>query len=136
MSKTRRRRQSVGSAPSRAAGRRSRFWLWGAAGATLLGGLLLARLAFPPSLDLAEVPGSSASERDERVRAKVEEARQAVAGDPRSGAAWGRLGSVLLAHEREAAAVAAYQRAVELDSNVPRWPYRLARAAKTPSPVI
>ncbi|MYB31599.1 MAG: tetratricopeptide repeat protein [Acidobacteria bacterium] len=136
MSKTRRRRQSVGSAPSRAAGRRSRFWLWGAAGATLLGGLLLARLAFPPSLDLAEVPGSSASERDERVRAKVEEARQAVAGDPRSGAAWGRLGSVLLAHEREAAAVAAYQRAVELDSNEPRWPYLLARAAKTPDPVV
>ena len=94
------------------------------------------RLAFPPSLDLAEVPGSSASERDERVRAKVEEARQAVAADPRSGAKWGRLGSVLLAHEREAAATAAYQRAVELDSDEPRWPYLLARAAKTPDPVV
>jgi len=49
------------------------------------------------------------------VRAKVEDARQAVAADPRSGSAWGRLGSVLHAHEREAAAAAAYQRAVELD---------------------
>ncbi len=136
MSKTRSRRRSAGSAPSGAAGRRSRFWVWAAAGAALLGGLLLARLAFPPSLDLAEVPGSSASERDERVRAKVEEARQAVAGNPRSGAAWGRLGSVLLAHEREAAAAAAYQRAVELDPGEPRWPYLLARAAKTPDPVV
>ena len=137
MSKTRKRRPPTGSRRPRAAARRSpRFWFWGAAGATLVGVLLLARLAFPPSLDLAEIPGSSASERDERVRAKVEEARQAVAGDPRSGAAWGRLGSVLLAHEREAAGAAAYQRAVELDPDEPRWPYLLARAAKTPDPVI
>lgn len=136
MSKTRKRRPTTGSAPARAADGRSRFWLWGAAGAALLGGLFLARLAFPPSLDLAEVPGFSASERDERVRAKVEEARQAVAGDPRSGAAWGRLGSVLLAHEREAAAAVAYQRAVALDPDEPRWPYLLARAAKTPDPVV
>lgn len=136
MSKTRSRRRSARSAPSGAAGRRSRFRLWAAAGAALLGGLLLARLAFPPSLELAEVPGSSASERDARVRAKVEEARQAVAADPRSGSAWGRLGSILLAHEREAAAAAAYQRAVELDPDEPRWPYLLARAAKTPDPVV
>ena len=136
MSKTRKRRPSAGTARARATDGRSRIWIWGAAGVALLGGLLLARLAFPPSLDLAEVPGASASERDERVRAKVEEARQAVAGDPRSGSAWGRLGSVLLAHEREAAAAAAYQRAVELDPDEPRWPYLLARAAKTPDPVV
>lgn len=105
------------------------------AGAALLGGLFVARLVFPPTLDLAEVPGSSAGERDQRVRAKVEDARQAVAADPRSGSAWGRLGSVLHAHEREAAAAAAYQRAVELDPDEPRWPYLLARAARTPDPV-
>lgn len=136
MSKTRRHRRPAGSAEPRPGGERSsRFRLWAAAGAALLAGLLLARVAFPPTLDLAEVPGSSDGERDERVRAKVEDARRVVAEDPRSADAWGRLGSILLAHEREAAAAEAYQQAARLDPDEPRWPYLLARAAKTPDPL-
>ena len=136
MSKTRKRRRPTGNTRAREAGRRrSGFWLWGAGGAALLGGLLLGRAVFPPALDLAEVPGAPAGEMDERVRGKIEGARRTVAADPGSGAAWGRLGSVLYAHERETDAAAAYQRAVERDSGEPRWPYLLGRLLETRDPV-
>ena len=117
--------------------RRFRSGPWAAAGLVLAGGLLLARAALSPSspsLDLAEVPGSSGAEPDARVRAKVEAARHAVAANPDSGMAWGRLGSILHAHEREVDAASAYKRAAGLDPEQPRWPYLLALAARTPDP--
>ncbi|MDE2653740.1 MAG: tetratricopeptide repeat protein [Gemmatimonadota bacterium] len=135
MNKTRKRRPPTGSGPARAVGeRKSRLWPWGAAGAALLGGLLLARVAFPPTLDLAEVPGAPAGEMEDRVRATIEEARHAVAADPRSEETWGRLGSVLYAHEQETDAIPAFRRAAELDSEESRWPYLLARLLETRDP--
>jgi len=135
VNKTRKRRPPTGSGPARAVGeRKSRLWPWGAAGAALLGGLLLARVAFPPTLDLAEVPGAPAGEMEDRVRATIEEARHAVAADPRSEETWGRLGSVLYAHEQETDAIPAFRRAAELDSEESRWPYLLARLLETRDP--
>jgi tetratricopeptide (TPR) repeat protein len=53
-------------------------------------------------------------------------ARVALAGverEPGSAASWGELGMVLLAHERFSAAITALERAEQLDSVDPRWPY-------------
>jgi tetratricopeptide (TPR) repeat protein len=59
------------------------------------------------------------------VGAAVEKARAAVRRSPRSAAAWGRLGMVLLAHQFHAEAEPCFVRAEQLDPRDPRWPYHL-----------
>lgn len=59
------------------------------------------------------------------VRARIVEARHAVATQPRSAAAWGELGMVLHAHELFADAADCYRTAAELDPRDERWPYYL-----------
>jgi tetratricopeptide (TPR) repeat protein len=56
------------------------------------------------------------------VRA-VEEAQAAVVKEPRSAAAWGKLGLVLRAHALHAAADRCFAEAQRLDPEEPRWPY-------------
>src|SRR5438309_3331217 len=58
---------------------------------------------------------------DPAVAAAIEKARLAVQQEPRSAAAWGRLGMVLLAHEFPAEAGICLAQAERFDSRQPRW---------------
>jgi tetratricopeptide (TPR) repeat protein len=69
----------------------------------------------PPIIDPAGI--------DPAVAAAVAEARGAVLRTPRSGAAWGRLGLVLVAHHIDPQARACFAQAEKLDPRNPRWPY-------------
>jgi superkiller protein 3 len=61
------------------------------------------------------------------VARAFEEARAAVAAEPGSGAAWGRLGMVADAHEDDELALLCYRRAIELEPGNVRWPYYRGR---------
>jgi tetratricopeptide (TPR) repeat protein len=61
------------------------------------------------------------------VRA-IEEARQQVIREPRSGAAWGKLGQVFLAHDFFDAGIVCLEQAQRYDPDNPRWPYLRAAA--------
>lgn len=69
----------------------------------------------PPDLDLTGL--------DPAVVSLIEQARAAVTKEPRSAAAWGRLGMVLAAHERTGEANRSFAQAERLDPTEPRWPY-------------
>jgi tetratricopeptide (TPR) repeat protein len=70
----------------------------------------------PPVFDLG-------ADGDPRLVQAVEEARQQVVSAPRSAAAWGRLGQVLLAHAYVVEAKPCLVQAEALDPTDPRWPY-------------
>lgn len=69
----------------------------------------------PPEVDLRD------AERD-AVEA-IAAARQAVVKSPTSGAAWGRLGMVLLTQDFKVEAGRCFAEAEKLDPKEPRWPY-------------
>lgn len=71
-----------------------------------------------PVIDLQSVSPS--------VRRVIETAQHAVAKEPRSGLAWGRLGMVLRAHEYFPEAIDCFRIAWKLDPADLRWPYLLA----------
>lgn len=75
-----------------------------------------------------EIPRPDVSRSEPVVARVVEQAREAVAREPESPTAWGRLGHVLLAHGWEAEASRAYRRAAELDPEGGRWWYYLGRS--------
>lgn len=66
---------------------------------------------------------------DAEVSQAVERARQEVLDDPRSAAAWGHLGSTLLAHLFDREADRCFAEAARLDPNEPLWPYGRALIA-------
>jgi tetratricopeptide (TPR) repeat protein len=68
-------------------------------------------------------PGIPSQIRDPEVRRAIEAARQRVLDAPRSGAAWGHLGFVLVVHEFEHDAAVCLDEAARLDPADPRWPY-------------
>src|SRR5437899_2101638 len=53
----------------------------------------------------------------------VEESRAAVRHSPRSAAAWGRLGMVLVVHDFHAEANRCFAQSERLDPRDPHWPY-------------
>jgi protein O-GlcNAc transferase len=69
----------------------------------------------PPTVDLSGI--------DPAVAKTVEEARLAVRQAPRSAAAWGRLGQVLLAHGFMGEARVCFAQAERFDPQEVRWPY-------------
>lgn len=71
-----------------------------------------------PAIDLQAVSPA--------VKRVIETAQHAVAKEPRSGLAWGRLGMVLRAHEYFAEAIDCFRTAWMLDPADARWPYLLA----------
>jgi tetratricopeptide (TPR) repeat protein len=71
--------------------------------------------ALPPTVDLSHA--------EPDVAAAVQSALDSVNSEPRSAAAWGKLGMVLRAHDFEAESVAAFHEAERLDPADPRWPY-------------
>ncbi len=70
-----------------------------------------------------EVPVFDLTGVDPRVVKAIEEARQELIRAPRSGAAWGRLGMVLLANKLDRQALPCFIQAERFDPNNPRWPY-------------
>jgi protein O-GlcNAc transferase len=69
-----------------------------------------------------------------QVAEKILSARNAVAEDPRSDEAWGRLGMVFHAHYLESEAGACYSEAHRLAPDDFRWPYLLGRILKSQEP--
>jgi tetratricopeptide (TPR) repeat protein len=110
--------------PATAAKRAPRRHLWrGLAVVTFLA-LAVCALAwtrgwFAPAL---EVPGGNLTG-DAEVVAFLQEAREAVAREPKSAATWGRLGQVLQAHQFLDPALASYKEAARLDPKDAAWPY-------------
>jgi tetratricopeptide (TPR) repeat protein len=60
---------------------------------------------------------------DKPVVAVIEEAKQEVRKQPRSGAAWGKLGKVLAVNGYREPAILCFTHAAKFDRNNPRWPY-------------
>jgi tetratricopeptide (TPR) repeat protein len=71
---------------------------------------------------------------DPAIVKAVEAARRNVRLLPWSGAAWGRLGSVLFIHDFNAAADPCFARAEQFDPRNPRWPYLRARSLADQDP--
>jgi tetratricopeptide (TPR) repeat protein len=69
----------------------------------------------PPEVDLTEA--------DPDVAEAVRQAREAVVQSPRSGKAWGKLGTILAAHDFRVEALACLAEAQRLDPRELRWPY-------------
>ena len=69
-----------------------------------------------------KIPGD-VTEGDADVVEAVQEARAAVAKEPKSANAWGRLGQVLQVHSYFGPALDAYAEAALLDPRNPNWPY-------------
>src|SRR5262245_2511579 len=69
----------------------------------------------PPAVDLGGV--------DPAVTAAIETARAKVRQSPRSAAAWGLLGQVLVAHDFRADALTCFAEAERFDPRDPRWPH-------------
>jgi tetratricopeptide (TPR) repeat protein len=86
--------------------------------------------AEPPPPPVVELRGI-----DPAVQQAVEAARAAVLDSPRSAAAWGRLGMVLLSHGLSSnASRACFAQAEALDSRDARWPYFQAGSLLTTDP--
>jgi len=88
----------------------------------LTGAFLAWRLTAPP------LPTVDTAQFDPTIAAAIADARQAAMHSPRSAAARGRLGMVLLAHDLRAPARECFAQAAEFDSRDPRWPYFLGLA--------
>jgi tetratricopeptide (TPR) repeat protein len=97
-------------------------YLWAGSGAPGAGVGATATAPAAPA-DLTEPPPVNLTGADPAIVAAVEEARAAVKQSPRSAAAWGRLGMVLMAHRFEAEAGACLGQAERLDPREVRWPY-------------
>ena len=115
----------------------------------LRGGLVLAALLAAALLGLAwgrgwfapaprAIPGDLI-EGDAEVVAAIQEARAAIAKEPKSATAWGNLGQVLQAHNFLDSALAAYAEAGRIEPRNPDWPYLRASiylARATPADAI
>src|SRR5262245_48350592 len=79
----------------------------------------LTRTTLPP-LSPPEIELTGA---DPIVTKVITAARAAVESDPGSGAAWGRLGMVLLAHDYYTEGLICFSRAEQLNPSDSRWSY-------------
>jgi tetratricopeptide (TPR) repeat protein len=77
----------------------------------------------PSDFPIAEVPTFDQTGVDPAVLRLISSARTAVAQAPRSAAAWGRLGMILLAHGFSEEALPCFAQAEAIDPREPRWPY-------------
>jgi tetratricopeptide (TPR) repeat protein len=68
-------------------------------------------------------PEVALTDADPEVAEAVRAARAGVLSEPRSAAAWGRLGMVLRAHDYGPESSACFAQAERLDPKDPRWPY-------------
>ena len=104
-------------------------------GLALTAGLLLAAAGVWLGLHRTrarELPELRRDGIDSAVARAIEEASAAVRGNPESGAAWGRLGMVLQAHDLLTESCACFDEASRWDPREARWPY-FAGLALTPT---
>ena len=83
---------------------------WGA-----IHGLRWATAPKPPAVSLAGL--------DPAIISVLEPCYDAVRRNPRSGSAWGKLGTALLAYEFKSEAQVCFREAEHREPNDPRWPY-------------
>lgn len=90
-----------------------------ALGAVLVavGGFFVWRSRTAPELPAIDLNGA-----DPALVAAIDAARREVSDDPRSGTAWGNLGSVLAANGYTEQAATCFGHAARFDSDNPRWP--------------
>lgn len=88
--------------------------------------LVVTRLGPAGPSGLRAPPDPATGEMQPRVRDQFAAARRAVAANPSSAAAWGRLGEVCDAHRLFDDARLCYERAAALAPRDHRWPYLLA----------
>ncbi len=77
----------------------------------------------PPVVITAALPAMDLTGYDPEIVAALRQAREAVSKAPQSGAAWGKLGQVLMVHRFHKEAISALAQAARLDPREPRWPY-------------
>ena len=98
-------------------------------------GSLLALLAvFAGACGGPEVPEVGTEGMEPAVREAIHDARDALAADRGSAAAWGRFGMVLHAHRLGGPASVAYTEAARLDTDDHRWPHLHGRLLETAEP--
>jgi tetratricopeptide (TPR) repeat protein len=83
--------------------------------AAVAAGVYLLRPKPPPAIELAGL--------DAEAAAAIGTARAEVETHPRSGAAWGRLGMLLFAHDLQVESLACLEQAERLEPAEVRWPY-------------
>ena len=83
-----------------------------------------------------DVPLPDLTGSEPQVRAKIQQAHDAVEARPQSAETWGRYGMVLHAHDCRPQAQVAYETAARLDPKAFRWPYYLAMLAETTQPQL
>ncbi len=81
-----------------------------------------------------EIPEVGTDGVEPAVREAIHGARDALAADRGSAAAWGRFGMVLHAHRLGAPAGASYAEAARLDEDDHRWPHLHGRLLETAEP--
>lgn len=111
----------MGAADSGAARHGTRGGVW-----LVLAGLLLVGGAagfWWRNIHAPAPPNLSTAQLDPGAAALVESEMKAVRAAPRSGAAWGRLGSMLKSYEFKEEAMRCLAIAERLDPKEPRWPY-------------
>lgn len=89
-------------------------------------------IAFRP--EIPQTPVIDTTFLDPAVEGLIQRTLDEVRATPRSGAAWGKLGSVLMHYEFIDETVTAFERAAEFSPDDPRWPYLHALAIDTINP--
>ena len=98
--------------------RRTRIWIGLAAAFLVVATVLVWQRAAIPAL-----PVISTERLDPAATGAIERALSEVRSHPRSGPAWGRLGTLLRSFEFRTDALQCLAVAARLDSRNPRWPY-------------
>jgi tetratricopeptide (TPR) repeat protein len=121
--KSKRKRPALAVPPAISPLRR-RLWVVLGALAVLAAAGIWAVTTFraPPPVSLPEIDLTAAPP---RIAQAVRDARQRVIESPNSGAAWGQLGMVLLAHEYDQPTNFCFAQAERLQPEEFRWPYFL-----------
>jgi tetratricopeptide (TPR) repeat protein len=114
--------QGVDTHSQPASRRRSRLVLAGLALCTLVltTGIIL---HFGRQRSVPTPPEVNADQLEPAVVEAIRKARERVLKEPRSAAAWGEFGKVLLANELEEESNICFAEAERLDPSEPRWPY-------------
>ncbi|HXJ56156.1 MAG TPA: tetratricopeptide repeat protein [Verrucomicrobiae bacterium] len=109
------------STPQDTASRRP-LWGWGLLLVTLLGGGA-ACLVWLSAAKVPTLPEVATEGLDPAIKAIINGALDEVRSAPRSGASWGKLGSVLMHYEFPEECRNAFEEAARRSPGDPRWPY-------------
>lgn len=89
----------------------------------LVAGILAAFVFMWPRPTAVEIPSPDLTTANVHVAEVTDRLKQQVVSQPKSAAAWGSYGEILMAHEWTSEALICFQHAAELERNNMRWPY-------------